>query len=96
MFAHSNLFNGLGRWPGRFIPLNRSIETTDFQLFNKMLNEKCFREGTVHVTLGMHTDYTSLYILERRETAKIGGKKKVFTEKVNFLFVLGLTVILNI
>lgn len=84
MFAHSNLFNGLGRWPGRFIPLNRSIETTDFQLFNKMLNEKCFREGTVHVTLGMHMDYTSLYVLERPETAKIAGGKGYSLKKSTF------------
>lgn len=65
MFAHSNLFNRLGRWPERFIPLHRSIATTDFQLLKKMLNENCFREGTAHVTLGMHMDYTSLYVLER-------------------------------
>lgn len=62
MFSHSNLLNGLGRWPGRFIPLHRSMATTDFQLVNKMLYENCFREGTAHATLGMHIDYTSLYL----------------------------------
>lgn len=75
MFAHSSLFNGLGRWPRIFIPLHRSMATTDFQLLNKMLSENCFREGTAHV-LGMPMDYTGLYTLERSETQKYRGQKK--------------------
>lgn len=41
----------------------------------KMLNENCFGEGTAHDTLGMHMDYTSLYVLER-DPPKHSAKKR--------------------
>lgn len=78
MFAHSYLFNGVGRWPGRFVPLHRSIATTYFQLLNKMLNQNWFREGTAHVTSGMHMDYTSSsqFLFQRDQKHKRKKKKK--------------------
>lgn len=80
-------------------PFTEVYSNNLFSVAQKMLNENCFREGTAHVTLEMHMDYTSSsqFLFQRdQKHQKIGGKKKVFTEKVNFQFVLGLTIILNI